>query len=194
MQDRPGLGHVLGVGEGGSGLGRRGARVGLVPVARPVVPLTNSGVRGFEEGVVQRVTKVTLHAVKVGTCHGRGVGWIGAPLEPPLGKVAALADVDGVGGADGPDRVLTGDGKAGEVEEVTGRLGHHRALPVESGLDLGVVAGMAVEAAVWRFHSHLARLGAGHPDEGVVLHGEWGPGIGYVGARQCQNQDENRQD
>ncbi|MGD9091626.1 MAG: hypothetical protein PVF74_02180 [Anaerolineales bacterium] len=52
------------------------------------------------------MAKVALHPIEVGTGHSRGVGRIGATLQPALGKVAALANVDGIGRANRPNRIL----------------------------------------------------------------------------------------
>ncbi|MGD2159438.1 MAG: hypothetical protein PVG32_21355 [Anaerolineales bacterium] len=59
------------------------------------------------------MAEVALHAVVVIPAHSGGVRRVGAPLQPALGEVTALADVDGVGATNRPDGILTRHGHTG---------------------------------------------------------------------------------
>ena len=154
-------------------IGRRrhagGQRGSLVPVANPVLAAFGIDCVGIlEEGIVQSVAEVAVYPVVVIPSKKRVVGGVGASFEPTDGKVTAFADVGGVGIAHGPDDILGSHGLARPVEEVTGGLGHHGALPVEARLNRVVVVGMAVQAPTRALQSDLARLGSRHTDERIV--------------------------
>ena len=138
------------------------------------------------------MAEIALDAVIVSTGHGRGVGGIGAALQPAFGEVAALTNVHGVGPADGPGRVLTSHSHTRPEEKIAGRLGHHGTLPVKTRLDGRIVARVAIQAAVRGLKCHLVRLGAGHANLGVLLHRDRIPGVERVAAEQGKDQDQGR--
>ena len=147
-------------------------RADLVPIVRPFRPFANTGKGVGIKRIHHRMAHRAVDAVIIAAGHERGIGRIGAALQPAFGKVATEAKVGGVGCAEGPNRILRGDGHGSPEQGIARGLGHHRTHPIGAG-GTGGGGEMARHAGAGVFERNRTRLIARHANEGVIGDGQW---------------------